>query len=115
MTRDVGDGGLAQAATRSMSRKAETLGVLDKVSSRRSEHDDPTRHLPTAECRKPLVDLAELVGSADQLVDLQTAVQVQVDQLREVDVRAHRAVHRAADGLLLRSEEHTSELQSRQY
>src|SRR6516162_476341 len=52
-----------------------------------SEHDDPARHLPAAERREPVVDLLELVRAAHQLIDLQPAVQVENDQLREFDVR----------------------------
>src|SRR5215510_7805755 len=91
----------------------EWMGSMDQVGSvsvvtaflpvcRPSVEDHHAAgHLAAGEVPEALVDLGERVGPADQLVDLQAAVHVEVDQPREVDVRPHRAVHGAPDALLL--------------
>src|SRR5437016_11107599 len=66
-----------------------------------AEDDDAAGDLAAPERLEPFVDLVELVGPADQLVDLEPAVEVEIDQPREIDVRPHRAVHGALDALFL--------------
>src|SRR5262245_40028853 len=65
------------------------------------EADHTAGHLPAGQVPEALVDVGERVGPADQLVDLEPPVHVEVHQAREVDVRSHGAVHRAPDALLL--------------
>src|SRR5204863_523670 len=65
------------------------------------EHHHAARHLTGAQRREALVDLLECVGAAHQLVDLEVAGQVLVDQPGEVEVRTHGAVHRPLDAFLL--------------
>src|SRR6185369_7532503 len=79
-----------------------TAAAAGAGGGRRSvEHDHAAGHLTGPQRGEALVDLVERVGTADQLVDLEPAVEVEVDQLREVHVGPHRAVHRALDRLLL--------------
>src|SRR5215472_11537547 len=65
------------------------------------EDDDAASHLAPAHRREALVDLVELPGAADELVDLEPPLEVEVHQLREIEVRADGAVHRALECLLL--------------
>src|SRR2546428_453957 len=62
------------------------------LSGSLGEDDDATRHLPGPQQLEPLVDLLERVRPADQLIELQPAVEVELDELREIDGRADRAV-----------------------
>src|SRR2546422_9808076 len=66
-----------------------------------SEDHDPAGHLTAPQRGESLVDLRELIGPAHELVDLESAVEVEIDEPRKVDVRAHGAVHRAAERLFL--------------
>src|SRR5207245_10176912 len=65
------------------------------------EADGAARRLPGPQQLAPLVDLLERVRPADQLVELQPAVEVELDELWEIDGRADRAVERALERLLL--------------
>jgi len=59
----------------------------------------PRATLAAPQRGEPLVDLAELVGPAHQLVDHQAAVEIEIDQARKIEIGRHRAVHRAGERL----------------
>src|SRR3984893_11455425 len=65
------------------------------------EHHDAAGDLSGSQRLEAVVDLIELVGAADELVELEPAVEVELDETREVDRRPHRAVHAALERLLL--------------
>ena len=72
---------------------AERWGVGGHVWAPHSvEHDDAAGDLAAAHRREALVDLVERVGPAHQLVDLEAPVEVEIDELREVDIGVHGAV-----------------------
>src|SRR5262245_15126046 len=65
------------------------------------EHHHAAGHLAGRERREALVDVLQPVGPADQLVELEPALHVEVDQARKVDDGADRAVERALQRFLL--------------
>src|SRR5262245_2595258 len=65
------------------------------------EHDHTAGDLPAGEIAEALVDVGQRIGPAHQLVHLEPAFHVEVDEPREVDVGPYRTIHRAADALLL--------------
>src|SRR3990172_1204504 len=64
------------------------------------EGDDAARDLPLPHRLEGVVDPLERVGAADQLVQLELASQVQLDQLRHVQPEARASVGRAGEHLL---------------
>src|SRR5215467_14398128 len=65
------------------------------------EHHHAAGDLARRECLEAVVDLVERVGAAHELVELEPALEIELDETREVDGRAHRAVHGALQRLLL--------------
>src|SRR6266545_8340225 len=53
------------------------------------EDDHAARDLARPHGGEALVDVLQRVGAADELIQLQTALHVEVDEDREVDVRTH--------------------------
>src|SRR3972149_5190650 len=69
------------------------------------EDHHPARDLAGPHGGEALVDLLDLVYAADELVELEPAVEVEVDEAREVARRPHGAVHGALERLLLERHE----------
>src|SRR5207244_425074 len=67
----------------------------------RADDDGAASHLAAPERLEALVDLVERIGAADELVELQATVEVELHQAREVEGGPDRAVHRPLERLLV--------------
>src|SRR2546422_3639122 len=87
---------------------AAESGTLTDVFDREacSKDHDATRDLSTLERVIRFVDLRERIAPGQQLVDLQLAGAVEVDQLRDVVPWPRGTVDRAGDGALLEDQRH---------
>src|SRR6266536_1752015 len=63
------------------------------------EHDHAARHGAGHHQTKALDDLVELIGTADQVVEIELLVHVEIGEDREIDVWAYRTVIGATDCL----------------
>src|ERR1700720_109987 len=74
--------------------------ALPRWSRRPSiELDHAARHRAGHQQAKALVYLVEFVGAADQIVEIELLVHVEIGEDREIDVGTHRTVVGAADCL----------------
>src|SRR5882672_2118724 len=96
-----GSVGPCAATSTDTSSSSGSIAARSRLTSKALlEHHDAARDLACHHAFEPFVDVGELVGAADQAVDVQPLVHVVVDQHGKIEVGPHRAVEGAAHRLL---------------
>jgi hypothetical protein len=63
------------------------------------EYDDAARDLTRKQRREPFIYLIEPIDPADQVIEVDFLLEIQIGEHRKIDSRPHRAVISAADHL----------------